>query len=1028
MAEGRRYAFSPELDIEQILLEAKNRWLRPSEICEILRNHRSFQLTPDPPNRPPGGSLFLFDRKALRYFRKDGHRWRKKKDGKTVREAHEKLKAGSVDVLHCYYAHGEDNENFQRRSYWMLDGQLEHIVLVHYREVKEGSRSGIPRLLNTDPEPLNHCQSAQTSSAACSAHASSIALAAPPSNASSPSTANWNGQTPSSELEDVDSGDDFDSSSFTEPTSCSGFQIASLHPNDTAERNQLGCSVAVSSLYSRGLTDATGIIGGQINPYFVNQGPTLNLLLNGGLHADYRTTQETVGPYGLFKGGEDGRMFPCAHPQTSTKNSLQQNYKEDEQDFHANTQFQSNCGSHMDVATNGQSSKFETENGQGLPNVPESSLYNEHGELKKLDSFGRWMNNEIGKDCDDSLMASDSCNYWNTLDTQNDDKEVSSLSRQMQLDVDSLGPSLSQVQLFSILDFSPDWAFIGFETKVLISGTFLGGMESRNTARWCCMFGEVEVPAEVLAVNTLRCQAPAHVPGRVPFYVTSSDRLACSEVREFEYRDNPSETISILGVKGESEEELCLQIRFTKMILRGVDRKWLDCSLEKCEKCNLKKDTYSMGSADENDWGKVEIAAKAMGKNHENPRKALMQKLLKDRLYEWLVCKAHEGGKGPNILDDKGQGVIHLAAALGYEWAMSPIVASGISPSFRDSRGWTGLHWAAFFGREETIVALVRLGAAPGAVEDPTSKFPEGRTAADLASSRGHKGIAGYLAEADLTSHPSSLTLNENVRGNVLDNVSVNLAAEKAIETLVEQSVGPLDVDQEDCLSLRNSLAAVRNSAQAAARIQAALRICSFRQRELPKCDDDNSEISSELIAIASMNKPQKVLHFSDSLHTAAVRIQQKYRGWKGRKEFIKIRNRIVKIQAHVRGHQVRKQYKKVVWSVSIVEKAILRWRRKGAGLRGFQADKAFRDREPETGKTDEYEFLRVGREQKVAGVEKALARVQSMVRYREGRDQYMRLVTNFQKLQMGSEGASGKTQISEESEIDANVFASMKD
>ena len=40
-----------------------------------------------------GGSLFLFDRKVLRYFRKDGHNWRKKKDGKTVKEAHEKLKA-----------------------------------------------------------------------------------------------------------------------------------------------------------------------------------------------------------------------------------------------------------------------------------------------------------------------------------------------------------------------------------------------------------------------------------------------------------------------------------------------------------------------------------------------------------------------------------------------------------------------------------------------------------------------------------------------------------------------------------------------------------------------------------------------------------------------------------------------------------------------------------------------------------------------------------------------------------------------
>lgn len=44
------------------------------------------------PTHFSGGSLFLFDRKALRYFRKDGHNWRKKKDGKTVREAHERLK------------------------------------------------------------------------------------------------------------------------------------------------------------------------------------------------------------------------------------------------------------------------------------------------------------------------------------------------------------------------------------------------------------------------------------------------------------------------------------------------------------------------------------------------------------------------------------------------------------------------------------------------------------------------------------------------------------------------------------------------------------------------------------------------------------------------------------------------------------------------------------------------------------------------------------------------------------------------
>lgn len=46
-----------------------------------------------------GGSVFLFDRKVLRYFRKDGHNWRKKRDGKTVKEAHEKLKVSMNFIL-----------------------------------------------------------------------------------------------------------------------------------------------------------------------------------------------------------------------------------------------------------------------------------------------------------------------------------------------------------------------------------------------------------------------------------------------------------------------------------------------------------------------------------------------------------------------------------------------------------------------------------------------------------------------------------------------------------------------------------------------------------------------------------------------------------------------------------------------------------------------------------------------------------------------------------------------------------------
>ena len=36
------------------------------------------------------GSIFLFNKKSVRGFRKDGHEWKKKKDGKNVMEHHEK--------------------------------------------------------------------------------------------------------------------------------------------------------------------------------------------------------------------------------------------------------------------------------------------------------------------------------------------------------------------------------------------------------------------------------------------------------------------------------------------------------------------------------------------------------------------------------------------------------------------------------------------------------------------------------------------------------------------------------------------------------------------------------------------------------------------------------------------------------------------------------------------------------------------------------------------------------------------------
>ncbi|KAJ0613282.1 putative transcription factor CG1-CAMTA family [Helianthus annuus] len=108
------------LDMRNMMEEAKTRWLRPNEIHAVLCNHKYFNICVKPVNLPSSGTIVLFDRKMLRNFRKDGHNWKKKKDGKTVKEAHEHLKVGNNERIHVYYAHGEDRITFVRRCYWLL--------------------------------------------------------------------------------------------------------------------------------------------------------------------------------------------------------------------------------------------------------------------------------------------------------------------------------------------------------------------------------------------------------------------------------------------------------------------------------------------------------------------------------------------------------------------------------------------------------------------------------------------------------------------------------------------------------------------------------------------------------------------------------------------------------------------------------------------------------------------------------------------------------------------------------------------
>ncbi|XP_073971429.1 calmodulin-binding transcription activator 2-like isoform X3 [Rhodnius prolixus] len=112
----------------------RHRWNTNEEIAAILicfERHLDWQ-SKEVKIRPKSGSMLLYSRKKVRY-RRDGYCWKKRKDGKTTREDHMKLKVQGTECIYGCYVHSAILPTFHRRCYWLL--QNPDIVLVHYLNV-----------------------------------------------------------------------------------------------------------------------------------------------------------------------------------------------------------------------------------------------------------------------------------------------------------------------------------------------------------------------------------------------------------------------------------------------------------------------------------------------------------------------------------------------------------------------------------------------------------------------------------------------------------------------------------------------------------------------------------------------------------------------------------------------------------------------------------------------------------------------------------------------------------------------------
>ncbi|XP_029784295.1 calmodulin-binding transcription activator 2 isoform X8 [Suricata suricatta] len=284
-----------------------------------------------------------------------------------------------------------------------------------------------------------------------------------------------------------------------------------------------------------------------------------------------------------------------------------------------------------------------------------------------------------------------------------------------------LSPALS-----SITDFSPEWSYPEGGVKVLITGPWTEAAE-----HYSCVFDHIAVPGSLVQPGVLRCYCPAHEVGLVSLQVAGREGPLSASVL-FEYRARrflslPSTQLDWLSLD-DSQFRMSILERLEQMEKRMADM-------------------AAAGQAPCRGPAVPPIQDEGQGPGFEARVVVLVESMIPRSTWRGAGRLAHGS-------PFRGMSLLHLAAAQGYARLIETLsqwrsVGTGsldleqeADPLNVDHFSCTPLMWACALGHLEAAVLLFRWNRQALGIPDSLGRLP-----LSVAQSRGHVRLARCLEE-----------------------------------------------------------------------------------------------------------------------------------------------------------------------------------------------------------------------------------------------------------------------------------------